>query len=496
MARQSGPWLSLDDISELSRIVLTTPWAPSDIPLIGLVANSITHSHSVWHFHALAEASSDQLATLTALILLHEQEPVLPFALMPSRPPTGYLLKSGAIRRGRGFFLAPWAEQEVKRLAACLTSDHADYLHLLSAALSQRAVPGLTRPRPGFMFTDHLASSRVVPPPPKIPVDTTAIPRARHSIDPYQAVAHDYHYNRYMLLLSDEELARRTEDIISNIHIIDENGLVSIDRDDPHLWYWSSRLTELQVEMSLRHGPYPAGWDKKLIDLRNAAPSLLGATGLSAPSLQQFLTSPLEPPFLVKYGRREFLQEALRLGQVRVFPANTYQDPSLNTAIQDDELSADLFLDPSIPFNEAPPGTILFPPGRRRVTWSASSNYYVYCMSEQFNTRLLLDFEADACLVIRDPKAFLRRFQSAAANVLPGWKALMRSVEYYDPLQVQPREVDVLTSKHFRYAYQHEVRIACLPPHINTNLYPVDLELGTLSDIAELVSPATTRTGK
>jgi hypothetical protein len=138
MARPLGPWLSLDEISDLPRVVLTTPWAPSDIPLVGLVATSATASHAVWHFHALTEASADQLATLTSLILLHEEEPILPFSLMPSRPPTGYLLKSGVIRRGRGFFLAPWAEQEVKRLTLRLTTDHADYLHLLSDALHQR----------------------------------------------------------------------------------------------------------------------------------------------------------------------------------------------------------------------------------------------------------------------------------------------------------------------------------------------------------------------
>jgi hypothetical protein len=70
---------------------------------------------------------------------------------------------------------------------------------------------------------------------------------------------------------------------------------------------------------------------------------------------------------------------------------------------------------------------------------------------------------------------------------LPGWHATVNAVEYYDPLLVTPGEVDVLTCKHFRYAYQKEVRVAWLPPGPIQTLEPIFVELGSLSDIAEVL---------
>ena len=70
---------------------------------------------------------------------------------------------------------------------------------------------------------------------------------------------------------------------------------------------------------------------------------------------------------------------------------------------------------------------------------------------------------------------------------LPGWQMVAGEVEYYDPLQVGDAEVQVLTWKHFRFAYQHEVRFAWLPPKPETNLEHLDLVLGSLEDICEVV---------
>jgi hypothetical protein len=51
-------------------------------------------------------------------------------------------------------------------------------------------------------------------------------------------------------------------------------------------------------------------------------------------------------PFLVKYGLREYLEPALREGRIRVSPASRYADPSLNPAIRDNELVAELDVGP------------------------------------------------------------------------------------------------------------------------------------------------------
>ncbi len=132
---------------------------------------------------------------------------------------------------------------------------------------------------------------------------------------------------------------------------------------------------------------------------------------------------------------------------------------------------------------------MLFPAGRVRFRRELESNYYVYCLAERLSTRLLYDFEADACLIIRDPAAFLARFQTAVDEQIPGWRYLAKEVEYFDPLQVQPNEVDVLTWKHFRYAYQQEMRLAWLPPKPVRELAPLYVTLGNLEDVAELIRP-------
>jgi hypothetical protein len=60
-------------------------------------------------------------------------------------------------------------------------------------------------------------------------------------------------------------------------------------------------------------------------------------------------------------------------------------------------------------------------------------------------------------------------------------------VTYIDPLLPSVTMPDVPMSKHFRYTYQHEYRFVWLPTEAKGQLSYVDLELGPLKDIAELV---------
>src|SRR5207302_8861545 len=142
--------------------------------------------------------------------------------------------------------------------------------------------------------------SRFGPPPPTLDVDLSKSERVHFGLKWYQVLSQDYARNRYLVLLNDEQLARRLEAIIGNAHIIDEQGLVSLDPADPRLHYWLSRLTEVQAEMSLRHGPYPAGWRAGMIDLENM-PASLSKAGVDA-ALSLRTGSPLPASYLVKYG--------------------------------------------------------------------------------------------------------------------------------------------------------------------------------------------------
>jgi hypothetical protein len=197
---------------------------------------------------------------------------------------------------------------------------------------------------------------------------------------------------------------------------------------------------------------------------------------------------------MVKYGEHRFLEPMLRQGLVRISPAASYSDPSLNAAIRDDELSVELDINE---WTAGPYSHLLATGAANRFTSfprldlniRSPSNYYVFCTAHRLSARLIMDFGGDSCLVIHDPDEFVRRLQDAVGERLQGWTTEYRDVEYYDPAQTNVIEVGVLYSKHFRYAYQHETRVAWFPPSPIAELEPLHLELGSLADIAELVLP-------
>ena len=54
-------------------------------------------------------------------------------------------------------------------------------------------------------------------------------------------------------------------------------------------------------------------------------------------------------------------------------------------------------------------------------TTRSKTNYYVYCLSLVFAPRLFLDFDADACLVIRKPSDFQEMILTTFENKMQGW---------------------------------------------------------------------------
>jgi len=180
----------------------------------------------------------------------------------------------------------------------------------------------------------------------------------------------------------------------------------------------------------------------------------------------------------------------LERGAVRVSPASAYRDPSLNPAIHDDELTISLQPHPDHVRLEAftssgqPKGVVH--PANLSISAEARTNYYVYCLSSVLGSRLFLDFDSDACLVLTDPQRFFDLLMPAMRERLPRWSADGVSVTYIDPLTTPMREVNVFRNKHFRFAYQREFRVVWLPPENAANL-PV-VELGGLQDCCDLVT--------
>jgi hypothetical protein len=210
---------------------------------------------------------------------------------------------------------------------------------------------------------------------------------------------------------------------------------------------------------------------------------------------------------LVKYGSARFLRPALERGSFRISPANSYLDPSLNVARQDDELERRL-VDAAIDMTSvlrqdvdklSPEERVLYTRPIRSVT-----NYYIFCMAGGWVPRLFDDFDADACLVITNPVRFARALRDAARGQLPDWHFVCEPVKYIDPVQdlrflsgrAQERFAPFLC-KDFRYLYQKEVRAAWLPPDPEVPRKDLDhifVDLGSLSDYCELIEIGHERT--
>ena len=454
--------------------------------VIGIVSEVQSPSQEIWQLIAASDAAPMTIAKLLGILILHRHENIMPPAMMPSKSSVAWLLSSGEIRQGRGKNLAPWAITEIDRLAILLFGDHRAYISGVQDALQGGTKTFSTLPE-DFIIQDESGFCRLGPAPPLLEVKVDGSERVRYGFDRSQVGALDYQRNRFMAHLRTDQLERRIEDIIANSYVINSQGLIGPEVT-PFSLYWFEKLQEVITEMELRHGPYPAGWRSGFVD-RSRLPGSLQEKQLDRRKQIKPL-NPLPETFLVKYGKIEHIEAAYSNGQIRISPASGYTDPSLNAAIKDDELVAELDFDPTFSgvFEDLGDRISVENP-RQEVQGKLNTNFYVYCTSSQLSTRLLLDFEAEAALVIREVNEFLRRINIAVSQQLSNWRPRVMKVTYYDPLQTSPREVSVIASKHFRYAYQNEVRLVWLPPKPIQTLEPIIIELGPLSDIAELLRP-------
>jgi hypothetical protein len=195
---------------------------------------------------------------------------------------------------------------------------------------------------------------------------------------------------------------------------------------------------------------------------------------------------------LVKYGKAKHLRAAFEKGVIRIAPAASMDDPSLNPAIRDRELEAYVQPPPSEMTLHAYDGKTgkpkgVFNPIGNVIRRASRTNYYVYCLSGALAPRLFIDFGYDSCLIFREPAAFVGNLLQAVEAKLPKWTGAGMPVKYYDPLNSRLEDLDVFSQKHFRFAYQKEYRIIWLPPREANGLQPVIVELGSLEGRCEFI---------
>lgn len=289
----------------------------------------------------------------------------------------------------------------------------------------------------------------------------------------------------YLARATDDELSARFNDVTPNVIDLDEQGKICF-RTENNGWILQ-RWGHLVEEYGARGGGFSA--DPNVVGtllhryFENGEPS----------GVRLFQNvGGAERNGLVKYSRRQFIENMYRKGIIRIAPASGYTNGNLLHAQQDLEVQRDF----TIPTAE------LAIKGYQHATIEGKSydisqgdvrivetvpDYYVYCLCRQIDWRLPTDFESDAALVIHDAKQFQRRFFDAMREKLGGWDMKNGEVIYYDPYLDYKRHKVLEMTKHLRFYYQKEFRLLARPGkkrRIAHDLEPFFIEIGSLEDIS------------
>ncbi len=294
----------------------------------------------------------------------------------------------------------------------------------------------------------------------------------------------EYRRRRYLERLTDSELDARMADIVSNLLALGDDGkyrprfnvrdgvykpIRNLDflRMATDAWEEARlRHTEVREPLSAAHLQIA----KRLSDESWCRrPDWISDSRLSLDKYER-------PRMLFKFGEAKWNRELVRRGSIHISPASSYDDDVKINAIRDNELRLEWY-DASLALRalEAP-------------------DYLCFCLSSEYDYRLFVDFKYDSCVAIKDPAVFSERLRHAIAshNAVHRGSRVARLTEcpviYVDPFALlQPEEaIEVQFCKHFRFAYQTEFRFA-LAAAGQRRLEPIDLNLGPMHDIAEIV---------
>jgi DNA invertase Pin-like site-specific DNA recombinase len=210
----------------------------------------------------------------------------------------------------------------------------------------------------------------------------------------------EYRDGRAYVHLTDEQLCYRYACLLENAIAFDDFGAHWIIKSDQA--HWSKRISWVEEEFRFRSLAHRIE-ELRAVELARSRPPVKAARRVSS------TIEALSPgSYIVKFAERRYVRDMLAYGRFRISPASRYCDASLNPAIRDDELQAEIFapagsslsMQVDEAYREIPGilGPLVF---RRRC-----SDFYVFCAAGVFDPRLFDEFQADACQVVRDIQRF------------------------------------------------------------------------------------------
>ncbi len=291
----------------------------------------------------------------------------------------------------------------------------------------------------------------------------------------------NYLSNRYLASLSLSGLESRLDDILINLLFFSKDGSISFDQTSQ-----MNGLVErfVHVDEEMRERGLSINLVNKASEYKEKYPNILKAITVWNDR------KPLTGDYLVKFSKKEYLEQMIDFGKIRVSDAGFYNDPSLNLAVRDNELSQTIILPHGTKIRKKmSSGEYEEIKGIQSISLTNNypENFYVYCLTKTYQHRLFDDFNADACLLIYDLKKFFDRFLNCLKKSYSDWQLKSGDVRYNDPF-FPPISSDIPFNKHFRFWYQSEFRIAIKPKKPEEKLGPIYLEIGSLTDCCELIT--------
>ena len=301
---------------------------------------------------------------------------------------------------------------------------------------------------------------------------------------------YEYCQTPYLMLASDDYLAQRWLDQYHNNVRLTAAGQIAPRQDFADgQGMFGPLFAHLMMEFGTR-----GGVPTKLISEGNEMMSKYFAKG-EPTGVRLFNGYPESVDgVIVKFGKREHIEKMLNDGQVRVTPSTFYSQASLSKAMHDLE-SERQFHHPAFDAvrlgrTHAKTTTGFAGPiedGFIKETVRCPE-YILWCACRDIDRRMPDDFNADAALIIRKPDVFASRFGTGLRKVWPSVKIKVGPVTYYDPCSFVHRKEKPVHLKHFQFAYQREWRLCAFPTASQMPAAAFNIELGTLSDIAEIVT--------
>ena len=319
----------------------------------------------------------------------------------------------------------------------------------------------------------------------------------------------EYAEHPYMRALPMKKLNERFHDLMTNMLRISDGGKVGIVNASNGV-EWVRYLQHLFAEAKARELPYPLFLDTRYApdwSRDGFAPSVKSRHSAGAfEAVKAWAESGGKQRFsVVKYGEREFMERFLRDGEILVRPSAGLDDLAFNRAVRDDENTVNVFgartgEGSAVPASELPNWW-----GNRysmnEFSSSTDRDYMLYCMSSTLSPTLFSQFGKtyNACVLIHDMDEFIKRMDQGTRKRFPPtefihghcWTTYIDPLGAIPPLPEPPKErsaIPIPFLKHFRHAYQKEYRFAWVPSESRHGLEKVCVPIGSLKDIAEIIT--------